>query len=265
MLELVLVLMLSGAIAGLLAGLYGVGGGLVVVPTVYQIILLKGVDSALAIAMAVSTSLVCIIPTALASSMTHYRLNNFEKRLVVKLMLPLCVGAILGALLIQPSMGVLLTYIFVALVVFNILRRLFQGSHVADNTPSVALKSWKVWLFLPVGGLSAMGGIGGGTLGGPLLMAMGVAPKRAMGTASIFGVIIAVPSVVAILIFQPTPALAPWGTYSLIYWPCCVVLTMMMTSFAPLGARLNQKLSPRFMSDSFLVLLMIIAVSMLLR
>lgn len=259
---LILLLATAGCLAGFLAGLFGIGGGLVVVPTVYFVLQTLGVTEPLAIAVAIATSLATIVPTAAASARAHHRLGHVDWLVVRRLLLPLAIGVLVGSQLVAHVRSPFFIAFFAVFLVLVALRTLFhrQPEAVAARWPSVAVQGVVAAL---VGCVSAIAGVGGGTLGVPLLTAAGLSIHRAIGTSAAFGLFIALVGAGGILATAATPAAAPPGTWRLVYWPGLVVLIPLTLVMAPAGAKLAHRLKRRLLNRLFAGLLLVVAARML--
>src|SRR5437868_1680370 len=200
---LALGLIIAGTVSGLTAGMLGVGGGIVVVPVLYHVLALIGIDPGIRMHIAVGTSLATIIPTAFSSMRAHDRKGAVDWALLRRWAIPMLIGVAIGSALAGIARGQTLALIF-ALVAIPVAIHLAFGSEerrIADHLPEGA-----VGLTLPalIGGLSTMMGIGGGTIGVPAMTLFGMPIHRAVGTASAFGVIISIPGTIGAI-------LSGWG------------------------------------------------------
>ena len=256
------ILAVAGLAAGLLAGLFGVGGGLVVVPVVFFVLQAINVDPALAMSIAVSTSLVAIVPTAISSTRAHHKLDNVDWLLVKRLAPALLVGVLVGSQLIAHlrSEGFIVFFgLFLFLMALNIILRGNRQSYL-PHMPAL----WVQSLFaFGVGGVSAVAGVGGGAVGVPLLTAANMSLHRAIGSCAAFGLCVALMGTASIVLTAATPAEAPPGTWHLVYLPALCALTPLTILMAPRGAALGKRLSPSVLRKLFAGILIIIAGQML--
>lgn len=263
LLPLALALLATGAIAGVIAGLLGVGGGIVVVPVLFHVLPLMGVEESVRMHLAVGTSLAIIIPTSLMSARSHWKRGAVDVELLRRLGPWIFLGVVIGAILGGRASGDVLKVVFasVALVValYMALRR--EGLSLREDLPP---SPWRECLGLGIGGFSVVMGIGGGTLSVPILSLFGVAIRRAVATAAVIGVIIGVPGAVGFI-------LAGWGNpalpaYSLGYANLLGVVLIAPTSMslAPQGARLAHSIPPQVLRYAFSAFLLVTAVQMFL-
>jgi uncharacterized membrane protein YfcA len=188
-------LLIAGVVGGLVAGMLGVGGGIVVVPILYHVLAALGVDESVRMHIAVGTSLATIIPTSFSSVTAHNKNRAVDWDLLKRWWMPMLLGVLAGSALAGFVSGRTLSLIFVGVAIPVALHFAFWGEtkRFADRLPA-GLGG----LVLPfgIGGLSTMMGIGGGTVGVPAMTLCGVPIHRAVGTASAFGAIISVPGTI---------------------------------------------------------------------
>jgi uncharacterized membrane protein YfcA len=196
---LALGLLLAGVASGLIAGLLGVGGGIVVVPVLYNVLAVIGVDESIRMHVAVGTSLAAIIPTSISSMRAHNKRGAVDWQLIREWASPMIAGVIVGALLAGYVSGSVLAIVFVAVALPVALFLAFgrEEARVADHLPRGAGGAGIAAL---IGGVSTMMGIGGGTVGVPTMTLCGVPIHRAVGTASAFGIIISIPGTIGMIL-----------------------------------------------------------------
>lgn len=264
LLPLILAMAVTGAVAGVLAGLLGVGGGLVIVPVLEAALASHGVDPAVRMHIAVGTSLATIIPTSLSSSRAHYRKGGVDFGLV-KLWGPFIIaGSALGTVLAAQLDSSLLSQVFgvVALLLAIKMMLPLDDLRLADDVPRGV---WTPWLPAGIGGLSSMMGIGGGNLSVPSLTLCGRAIHTAVGTSALFGLFIALPGTIGYVINgwnDPRLPAASFGYVSILGF---LLISPMTVLFAPLGAQLAHRLSRQHLNLVFGTFLLIVSARMLLR
>ena len=238
-----LVLGLVGCFSGFLAGLLGVGGGIIVVPVLYHVLAFFDVDMALRAHIAVGTSLATIIPTSFQSIRAHHARGAIDGAML-KLWGPfVAIGVVIGVLVAANVPGEVLTVIFaaVAAVVAAYMLLTREGWHPIGGLPA---KPGQAAMATGIGTISTLMGIGGGTLTVPTLSIFSYPVRRAVGTASVIGLIIAIPGTLGYIING-------WGeeglpVYSLGYVNLAGMVAIAFTSmwFAPLGARTAHTIEP---------------------
>ncbi len=257
------VLAVAGALAGVIAGLLGVGGGIVIVPVLFYLLPAAGVPEDLCMHIAVGTSLATIVTTSIISARSHYRRGGVDVELLKGLAPAILVGAIIGVILGGKASGSTLTLIFavVALIV-SIHMAFFKGRRI--GTGGVPGQPVRSLIGLIIGGFSVMMGIGGGTLSVPIFSLSGMEIRRAVGTASAIGLVIALPGTIGFAITGwNEPGLPEWslGYVSLIGFVLIAPLSML---FAPLGARLAHTIPQLWLSRVFALFLAVTSIRMLL-
>lgn len=187
------VVAVSGAVAGFLAGLLGVGGGIVIVPALYWVLGEAGIADAIRMQIAVATSLATIIPTSILSARAHRAKGSLDEAALKRWMAPGIVGAALGTAIAAIVDGRLLAGVFgaVALVVAVQMVAFPGGLTLRPNLPG---RAGQTGMMAVIGGLSAMMGIGGGTLAVPILTLFAYPIRQAVGTAAGLGLFIAIPA-----------------------------------------------------------------------
>ena len=186
-------LALTGGLSGFLAGLLGVGGGIIVVPILYLLFPALGVAEEVRMHLAVGTSLATVIPNAITSARSHHAKGSLDVDLLRKLAPPVVVGVVAGSIFGGKSSGQVLIVIFASLallVAFYMAFRRASWVFPVDLRHSFAVHA-PVGLF--IGWFSVLMGIGGGTLSVPLMSVFDVEMRRAVGTAAAIGIIIGVP------------------------------------------------------------------------
>lgn len=259
-----LALMGTGIFAGILAGLLGVGGGIVVVPVLYFIFQGFGVSAPSAMAIATATSLATIIPTGLSSTLAHHRKGNVDLEILKLWGVIILLASVGGSFVASRVSGDFLTWMFGIIAMLVSLNMLFRSNATAlfDRLPG---KLGQSMMASTLGGLSVMIGIGGGTIGVPLLSLFNVPVHRAVGTAAAFGLLIAVPGVVTLMLVGQEPGDALAGTWRMVNLPSFFLIIPLTVLFAPLGARLASALNPRQLKKAFAMVLFITGVRMLVQ
>ncbi len=230
-------LVIAGVVGGLVAGLLGVGGGIVIVPVLYHVMDLMGIDPDVRMHIAVGTSLATIIPTSISSVRSHNLRGAVDWALLRRWIAPMIVGVLIGSALAGWAKGQSLALFFAAVALPVAIQLAFfpETKRLSDHLPTGIGGQ-----ILPaaISGVSTMMGIGGGTIGVPAMTLFGMPIHRAVGTASAFGLIISLPGTLgAILAGWGAPHLPP---FSLGYVNLLGFILIAPASFfvAPLGAQL---------------------------
>ena len=256
-------LIVASLTAGLLAGLFGLGGGIVIVPTVFFVLQEQGVSLGLAMSMAVATSMAAIIPTGVMSAIAHHKYHHVSWPIVRLWSLPLVVGVVVGSTLIvylrSPWLVAFFGFFLLAVAAYS-LYKLKRGAVVAAWTfPRVT----QFCIAAIIGFISALAGVGGGTMSVPSLQLMGFDAHRAVGTSSALGVVIAFIATTWVAVIARDLPEIPVTTLGLVYWPALLVLLPLSVLMAPVGAFVAKKLPAHRLTQCFCVLLLIVAIRML--
>lgn len=257
-----LALIATGIFAGVLAGLLGVGGGIVIVPVLFFLFQSFGVSPESAMVIATATSLATIVPTSISSIRSHHQKGNVDFELFARWAGFIFIGVITGSWLVTRVDGTWLTVLFGIVATLSALNMLFRTGKSAafDQLPN---KVGQSFMGTGVGFFSSMVGIGGGTISVPLLTLYNYPAHKAVGTAAAIGLIISLPGALTMLALGNTPSDAPAGTVGLVNWigfACIVPLTVL---FAPVGASIGAKLDAAKLKKVFALVLLITGVRML--
>jgi uncharacterized protein len=256
-------LLCAGLLGGLVAGLLGVGGGIILVPVLEALLGTLGVPVEWRMHVAVATSMSTVIPTAISSSRAHHARGATDWNLIRHWAPGLMSGGLAGSLLAASASGALLTGMFALAALLIALKMYLPFDH------------WRIRERLPLGlggnlisGLiatvSAMLGIGGGMLGVPAMTLLGQPLHRAVGTATLFGLLIGAPATIGYLFARPGVAL-PGFTVGLVSVLGFALIAPASVLMAPLGAKLAHTLSRRALSQAFAAFLFIVAIRMFYR
>ena len=258
---LVAFLLAVGAFAGILAGLLGVGGGIVLVPAFYYVFHALGHEGPNVMQVCVATSLATIVVTSVRSVKAHAARGAVDFGVLRGWWPGIVAGALAGSLVATRLRSETLTAIFagLALTVALYMAVSRPGWRLAETMPT----GWRRWLYAPgVGFASVLMGIGGGSFGVPLMTLHGVPIHRAVATAAGFGMLIAVPAVI-LFVLLPAGAATPPYTLGLVNVPAFAVVVAMTVLTAPLGARLAHATDPAPLKRAFAVFLFLVALNML--
>jgi uncharacterized membrane protein YfcA len=263
-LGLLVVFLLLGLVTGIPAGMFGIGGGLVLVPVLVWLFALMGFDSQYLVQTAIGTSLGAIIPTAMLSARGHYLRGGVHGPSVRRLLLPILIGAALGAWLAIQMDGRALSRIF---GVFEIAIAVWLLLSVRPPTRPEAGRA--VWFAAGtgIGGVSALIGIAGGTLTTPFLLSQGRDIRRAIGSAAALGIPIAIAgSLVYALpaVLQTTVDRPEWSVGHL-YLPAIAGIALGAAVSVRAGVWLTHHLPVLTLRRAFAGVLMLAGLYMLLR
>lgn len=259
--EFVLYLTL-GALAGVLAGLFGVGGGLVIVPVLVFSFTAQGVAPEVLTHLAVGTSLATIVFTSINSVLAHHQKGAVRWPLVGWMTLGILAGAGLGSLTAAALQGPVLQKI---IGVFAILMAVQMGLDLRPKAAgSVPGKPGLTVAGAVIGWASAIFGIGGGSLTVPFLSWRSVPMQQAVATSAACGVPIAVAGAASFMVVGWHEAALPAWSLGFVYLPAMVGIALTSMFFARLGARLAHRLSPKVLRRLFALLLLTVGTNFLI-
>ncbi|MDT8856256.1 sulfite exporter TauE/SafE family protein [Paracoccaceae bacterium Fryx2] len=260
LLPMLAMLLAIGAFAGVIAGLLGVGGGLVLVPAFFFAFESLGYGGPYLMQICLATSLATIVVTSVRSVLGHHRKASVDWEVLRRWGPVVAMGAVGGVLLASSLKSVALQAIFGVLA-------LLVGLYMAFGKPG-----WRLGRAMPegparwglggaLGFFSALMGIGGGTFGVPLMSLYSIPIHRAVATAAGFGLVIAVPAVLGFLLLDIAAA-PPW-TVGAVNLPAFLVIIAMTLLTTPLGVKLAHAMNPAPLKRAFAVFVIVVALNML--
>lgn len=253
---------MTGAIAGVLAGLLGVGGGIVIVPVLVLVAEIFDINDDIAMLLVVGTSLATIIPTSISSARAHHKRGAIDFDILRGWVPAIFLGALLGGIASKFIGSDGLTLVFGVVAIIVSINLALPKTLTLAAAPPKAVASQSA-IALPIGFTSALMGIGGGTLSVPIMSMLSVPVHRAVATASVFGLAIAVPAVAGFIWAGLGVEGRPPGSLGFVNLPAAIVLFSMSVLTAPYGAKLAHILEPRKLKLAFAVFLAISAARML--
>ena len=258
---LVISCLILGCAVGVMAGLLGIGGGLIIVPVLtYLLAELLKIAPQETIVIAIATSLSTIIFTGISSARAHYRLGNLHRHIILWCGLGTGAGAIAGAQIASAIPGSILKLIFACLVIAIALYMLF-GRRVESNNSVTQPKLATIGML--TGTLSALMGIGGGALLVPALVWYRVNIRQAIGCAAFSGVVIACFGSSTFIVSGWHYGQLTEGYLGYIYWPATLSIAATSIFTAPIGAKLGQQMNTQVLKNIFAVFLVIVSIRML--
>lgn len=263
MILLILTYLIVGAIVGLLAGLLGVGGGLVIVPMLVVCFTWQELPQESLMHLAIGTSAASIVFTSVSSFWAHHKRGAVDWGIVRRIVLGILAGAMLGTFLASRMTTFALKGFFAVFICFVALQMLL------DRKPRPAREIpgwWGMSTFgAGVGLISSLAGIGGGIMSVPFLLWCNQSMHRAIGTSAAIGFPIAVFTSLGYILHGLPAADLPAYAIGYIYLPAlaCIVSASVLT--APLGARLAHRLPVRRLKQGFALLLIVVGVRLLMN
>jgi uncharacterized membrane protein YfcA len=253
----------AGVVAGFAAGLFGIGGGFVVVPALFAVLPLLGAEKPELAHVAIGTSLATIVVTSLRSVQAHARRGAVDFD-VLRSWAPWVVcGVGVGVVLAAHVPGHGLALIFgagVMLMALHFLFPLLARRQLAEAMPGGATRAG---IAGGLGAFSSLLGIGGGTIAIIVMTLCGKSIHRAIATASGIGFIIAVPGMIGFTIIGWGAQGLPWGSLGYVNFPAALVITSTSILSAPYGVAAAHKLSPALLGRVFGIYLILIGFIMI--
>lgn len=250
------VYLLMGAVAGFLAGLLGVGGGLVLVPVLLIVLPGSGVAPDVVMHTALGTSLAAIVLTSLSSLRAHQARGAIQWSSVWKLAPTLALGSVLAGSVAAQFKSSVLTMVF-ALFALLLAIRLWRAAHQSSAAHEASTTVFAI-AGAVIGVVSGLVGIGGGSLTVPLLLRYGRPMAQAVATSAACGFPIAVFGSAG-YVLAGWHHVMPEGSSGFVYWPAVLSLTAASWFTAPVGARFAHRWPPARLKRVFALFLFIVA------
>ena len=257
-----LALLAAGLAAGFAAGIFGIGGGFVVVPALFLVLPLLGGDKGQYAHVAIGTSAATIIVTSVRSLRSHAKRGAVEFEILKSWAPWLVLGTGLGVILAGRFDGRVLTIVFatgVALMSLNFLLPRLGNRVLSQHMPGGVAR---LSIAGGLGTFSSLLGIGGGTIAIMVMTLCGRSIHRAIATASGIGTLIAVPSTIGFMIIGAGEPGLPWGSIGYVNLPAAAAIASMSVLTAPLGVAAAHSLPSAMLKRVFGIYLIVIAVVM---
>ncbi|WP_417335781.1 sulfite exporter TauE/SafE family protein [Halobacteriovorax marinus] len=250
-----------GVFAGTLSGLFGIGGGLVIVPTLLFCFKYLGFSPEIAIHMAIGTSLSIIVVTATNSVYGHQKRKGIDWQVFKKIFFPLIIGTYFGGMISSKLSASFLEIVFSVYVVLVSIKMFL------DVKVDKVQKETSLILYSFVGALigfkSAILGIGGGTISIPFLSWRGFSMKKAVGVSAALGLPISIVGSISYIVSGLKVQGLPEHSLGYIYLPAFIGVIITSSFFAHIGAKLSHKLPQQKMKKGFAIFLSIVAIKMI--
>ena len=250
-----------GLTAGTLSGLFGIGGGMVIVPGLFYLLRTVDIPYPLLMHMAAGTSMCIMLFTATSSATAHHLRGDVHWRLLLQIVPAIAIGVTLGKLMSYQLATEYLECIFGLFLLFVSLKILLGGLSKAETVGQP-----KVWLTNVVGIVlgfkSGVLGIGGGAISVPFLLYSGLPMSQASGTSAAFTLPIAVVGTVNCLLMSSTGVNLPLATGA-IYWPAVALVGPFAVLGAPIGTSLCHKIASERLKRWFALFLLFLGLRLL--
>jgi uncharacterized membrane protein YfcA len=256
----------AGLLAGVLAGVFGIGGGLTIVPILYLMLPRLGVAHGLVMHLAIGTSLAVMIVTTVESTYVHNCSGDVLWPVIRRLAPTVALGALVAAVATRWIATDVLRYFFIALVAYTIVRALTKKGF-ADRYELTDFTAPPLSLCLPVGFgvgvVSALLGTGGSPMTVPFLRAYKLRMANAAAAASALAVPIAVLGTIGYVVTGWHDLGLPSGATGYVYWPAAPGLLVGILIGVPVGTRISERLSDRVLARAYIVFLGVVLVAMI--
>jgi uncharacterized membrane protein YfcA len=250
-----------GLVVGFVAGLLGVGGGLIIVPVLIMLLHAQGLAAGMEPQLALGTSLASILFTSLSSVRAHHRHDAVEWPLVRRIVPGILLGTLAGAVL-AAQMPALALKVFFVVFLFYAATQMWLDFKPAPHR-GLPGRAGTTLAGGVIGAVSSWVGIGGGTLSVPFLLWHNVPLRRAIATSAAIGFPIAVAGALGYIAGGWNAGGLPLGSLGFVYLPALAGIVLGSVLTAPLGARTAHCLPVRPLKRIFAVLLIVLALRML--
>ncbi|MCG6976577.1 MAG: sulfite exporter TauE/SafE family protein [Acidiferrobacterales bacterium] len=258
-----LILLVMGAIAGTLAGLLGIGGGIIIVPVLALFYANQGISADVLMHVAIGTSLATIVITSLSSIRTHQQHNAINWPVFRQITPGILLGAFLGAIVARYISGHDLRLIFGIFMLFVAAQMIFGNTtkphrHL-PKTPGMLVAGTAIGL------MSSLMGVGGGSMSVPFLTWCNVAIRNAVATSAAIGLPIAVAGTFGFIVTGWSMEHRPVMSLGYVNIPAFFSIVVASTLFAPVGARITHRIPPQRLRQFFGLFLLILSIKVLYR
>lgn len=265
MLSFILLCLLVGAVAGFFAGLFGIGGGLLIVPVLVYLLPMVGVPEPLLMSTALGTSFATIVITGFSSAQRHHKLGNVVWSAVKVLAPSIMVSVFICGFFIGKLDRDISSKLFACLVVYLAVKMVLSIKPKTNKTVKPLTAQSSIIGGILIGMASSAAGIGGGGFIVPFLNSRGIDMKKAIGSSAFCGMLLGTSGMFSFMLSGWGNAAMPEYSLGYIYFPAvlCITATSFFTS--KLGATATSKLPVPTLKKGFALLLITIAVDMFIR
>lgn len=263
LLPFILALVAAGAVAGILAGMFGIGGGAILVPIFFHVFGLLGIPEDVRMQLALGTSLAIIVPTSVRSFMAHRQRGAVDMALLRSWTIAVPLGTLVAAAVAAKASSAELRVIFATIALVLAFRMIFNRAswRLGDDLPGNPIR---FLVGAGIGVLSGLMGIGGGVLNNTFMTLYGRTIHQGVATSSGVGVLISLPGLAGyILGGWGTPGLPPFST-GYVNWIAVLLLIPITLYLAPVGARIAHAMSKRQLEAGFGIFLTLISIQFFL-
>ena len=265
----ILIFLSLGACTGFLAGMFGIGGGSILVPSLILIFYSMGFEGSIIVLMAIGTSLASIFFSAISSASSHHKKRSVKWLLVTPLSIGMIIGAVVGAgFAATLSSEILKWVITVFLIVIGMEMIIGFTQTLADKKKGILSLSKFIapvhgsW----IGFLSSIIGIGGGSFTTPLMIAGGYNIRQGIGTAAACGVPISAAGAMSYMYYGEISNLdLPSGAFGYVFWPAVISISFASILTARIGANISHSISEKNLKISFGTFLILVGILVIIN
>jgi len=257
----VLFLLASGAVAGIFAGLLGIGGGIIIVPVLAMVFTSQGVSIDVLMHVAIGTSLATIVVTSLSSIRAHQKHKAIDWQVVRVITVGVFVGGLIGAAIAKIIPGEDLK-LFFSIFMFLIAAQMYFGNTTKAHR-TLPAKPGMILAGTGIGTVASLMGVGGGSMTVPFLTWCNMSIRKAVATSAAIGFPIAVAGTIGFIITGWSVADRPVMSFGYVNLPALISIVIASVLSAPLGAWIAHRISPVILKRVFAAFLVILAIRML--
>ena len=265
MLSFILLCLLVGAVAGFFAGLFGIGGGLLIVPVLVYLLPMVGVPESLLMSTALGTSFATIVITGFSSAQRHHKLGNVVWSAVKILAPSIMVSVFICGFFIGKLDRDISSKLFACLVVYLAVKMVLSIKPKTNKTVKPLTTQSSIIGGILIGMASSAAGIGGGGFIVPFLNSRGIDMKKAIGSSAFCGMLLGTSGMFSFMLSGWGNAAMPEYSLGYIYFPAVLCITAISFFTSKLGATATSKLPVPTLKKGFALLLITIAVDMFIR
>lgn len=258
----VLFLLASGAVAGMFAGLLGIGGGIIIVPVLAMVFTSQGVSLDVQMHVAIGTSLATIVITSLSSIRAHHKHNAIDWPVVRVIAIGVFIGGFIGAGVAKMIVGEDLKLIF-SIFMFLIAAQMYFGNTTKPHR-TLPKTSGMIIAGTSIGTVASLMGVGGGSMSVPFLTWCNVSIRKAVATSSAIGFPIAVAGTIGFIVTGWAVPERPVMSIGYVNLPAFISIVVASVLSAPLGAWIAHRIAPVILKRVFAGFLVILGTRMLL-
>jgi len=258
----ILILLASGAVAGMFAGLLGIGGGIIIVPVLAMVFTSQGVSIDVLMHVAIGTSLATIVITSLSSIRAHHKHQAIDWSVVRVIAIGVFVGGLLGAAIAKLIAGEDLKFIF-SIFMLLIAAQMYFGNESKPHR-TLPAKPGMIVAGTTIGMIASLMGVGGGSMSVPFLTWCNMNIRKAVATSSAIGFPIAVAGTIGFIVTGWSVPDRPVMSFGYVNLPAFFSIVVASVLFAPVGAWIAHRISPVILKRVFAAFLVILGTRMLM-